>query len=58
VAAGPGRRPAPGTGRTQDLALHAAGRIRAIYEPWPLREVNEGIEEVLADNAKARLRLR
>jgi alcohol dehydrogenase, propanol-preferring len=37
------------------FALHAAGRTRVIYEKRPLSAVNEGIEEVLAGHAKARL---
>jgi propanol-preferring alcohol dehydrogenase len=46
-------------GTRADLAevfrLHAAGRTRVFYEPRPLTEVNQAIEEVLASRVPARL---
>jgi len=46
-------------GTRADLAevfrLHAAGRTRVFYEPRPLTEVNQAIEDVLASRVPARL---
>jgi len=46
-------------GTRADLAevfrLHAAGRTRVFYEPRPLSEVNQAIEDVLASRVPARL---
>jgi len=46
-------------GTRADLAevfrLHAAGRTRVFYEPRPLTEVNQAIEDVLASRVAARL---
>jgi propanol-preferring alcohol dehydrogenase len=37
------------------FALHAAGRTRVVYQPRPLSEVNESIDQVLQGRAPARL---
>jgi len=46
-------------GTRADLAevfrLHAAGRTRVFYEPRPLTDVNQAIEDVLASRVPARL---
>jgi propanol-preferring alcohol dehydrogenase len=46
-------------GTRADLAevfrLHAAGRTRVFYEPRPLAEINQAIEDVLASRVPARL---
>lgn len=46
-------------GTRADLAdvfrLHAAGRTRVFYEPRPLTEINQAIEDVLAGHVPARL---